>query len=410
MQILILAAGEGTRMQPLTANKPKPLIHVAGKPFLQHTLETLKGAGCTDIKLLIGWRDARIREYFGNGSDFGVEIEYISQKERLGTAHAVGMAKNHMSGDFLCLNGDVLIEKNSIESVLEAYRAHGETVMGLAEVSNPSNFGVITLDSPDGSKVISIDEKPERPKSNLVNAGLYVFKKDIFELIDKTEKSKRGEYEITDTLAMVMDSGKLYGSVLSDWFEIGKPWDILGANERLMEGLKEIIEGTVEPNATIKGPVQVGEGTTVRNGAYIVGPVIIGKNCDIGPNCFIRPSTSIGNGCKVGNAVEIKNSILMDNSNVPHHNYVGDSIIGEGCNLGSGTKIANLRLDGKNIKAILRGKLQDTGRRKLGAIIGDNVKTGINATIDSGTIIGESAFIGPGARAFGAIKPKTRVF
>ena len=282
--------------------------------------------------------------------------------------------------------------------------------MGLAQVPNPSDFGVITLESSEGSKVISIDEKPESPSSNLVNAGLYIFKKDIFDYIERTEKSKRGEFEITDTLAMVMESGNLYGTILPDWFEIGKPWDILGANERLMENLEERIEGTVEPYATVEGPVQIGKGTIVRNGSYIVGPVIIGENCDIGPNCFIRPSTSIGNGCKVGNAVEIKNSIIMDNSNAPHHNYLGDSIIGEGCNLGSGTKIANLRLDGKNIKAILQGKLQDTGRRKLGAIIGDDVKTGINATIDSGAIIGESSFIGPGARAQGAIQPKSRVF
>jgi bifunctional UDP-N-acetylglucosamine pyrophosphorylase/glucosamine-1-phosphate N-acetyltransferase len=158
------------------------------------------------------------------------------------------------------------------------------------------------------------------------------------------------------------------------------------------------------------GNVKIGKGTIIKNGSYIVGPVVIGENSDIGPNCLIRPSTTIGNKCKVGNAVEIKNSILMDNSNVPHHNYVGDSIIGSNCNLGSGTKVANLRLDDKNIKAVVKGEIVDTGRRKLGVIMGDNVKTGINSTINMGTIIGENTFIGPGAIVKGTIAPNSVIY
>jgi len=128
-----------------------------------------------------------------------------------------------------------------------------------------------------------------------------------------------------------------------------------------------------------------------------------------GPNCYIRPYTAIGNSCHVGNACEIKNSIIMNGSNVPHQNYVGDSVIGQNCNLGAGTKIANLRLDKKNINTILNGKKLDTNRRKLGVIMGDDVQTGINSAVDVGTIVGNKVFIGPGAMAKGEIKPYAKM-
>ena len=164
--------------------------------------------------------------------------------------------------------------------------------------------------------------------------------------------------------------------------------------------------GDVEPNVTLKGEVSIGKGTVVKSGSYIEGPVIIGEGCRIGPNCFIRPCTTIGNDCHIGAAVEIKNSIIMNHTDVPHLNYVGDSVISEGCNFGAGTKIANLRLDKKNIK--VNGI--DTGRRKLGAIIGDNVQTGINTSINVGTVIGSNTFIGPGAVVTGVVAPNSKIF
>jgi bifunctional UDP-N-acetylglucosamine pyrophosphorylase/glucosamine-1-phosphate N-acetyltransferase len=144
-------------------------------------------------------------------------------------------------------------------------------------------------------------------------------------------------------------------------------------------------------------------------GSYIEGPVSIGDNCKIGPNCYIRPHTSIGNNCHVGNACEIKNSIIMDYSNTPHQNYVGDSVIGQNCNLGSGAKVANLRLDKKNIVVVLNCNKIDTKRRKLGVVIGDNVQIGINSMMNVGSIIGNNVFIGPGAIVNGEIKPNAKI-
>jgi len=192
---------------------------------------------------------------------------------------------------------------------------------------------------------------------------------------------------------------------ISYWLDLSYPWDLLTANESLLAGIEPQRPGKVEKNVVVKGAVSIGENTVVRSGSYIVGPVIIGHNCNIGPNCYIRPSTSIGDNCHIGSAVEVKNSVIMKGSKIPHHNYVGDSIIGEGCNFGAGTKIANLRLDKKDIMAAD----MDTRRRKLGAIIGDRVETGINACINVGSIIGNNTHIGPGAIISGVILPDSTI-
>jgi UDP-N-acetylglucosamine diphosphorylase/glucosamine-1-phosphate N-acetyltransferase len=408
MKALILAAGEGTRLRPLTTNIPKPLLMVAGKPYLGHLFDSLKRSGIDEIALLVGWKSNRIKEHFGDGSGRGYKITYIEQKERLGTANAIGMASGIMDDDFLCINGDVLISQQDISSAIDTYKRCKGTVMGAVEVQDPSRFGVI--EEQDG-KMKCIIEKPKEPPSNLINAGLFVFTPEIFDYISKTPRSLRGEFEITDTLNMLASKQDIYIHRLKDyWMDVGRPWDLLKANEVLMSRLTRDIKGVVEDGATIKGAVVVEEGATVRSGSYIEGPVYISKGCDIGPNCYIRPSTSLGQGVKVGASVEVKNSIIMAKTHVPHHNYIGDSIIGERCNFGAGTKVANLRFDDRSVKVSFNGEVIDTGLRKLGVIMGDDVKTGINSMIEPGTIIWERAIIGMGALAKGNIGPDTRIF
>lgn len=400
MKAVILAAGEGIRMRPLTSNRPKVMLPVANKPIMEHLLIEAKEAGIKEFIFIVGYCDDQVRDYFGKGERWGVNIAYTEQRKQLGTADAIRMVGDMVDGSFLVINGDVVVSREDIGRLV----ANKNNTMSVIEVIDPRGLGMVELAD---DKVVNIYEKTQKPPTLMANAGLYLFTPEIFDAITKTEKSPRGEYEITDSLQILMatEAGLHYQEIKS-WLDISYPWDLLSINESVMAETESQALGEVEDNVVTKGAVAIGKGTVIRSGAYIMGPVIIGEDCDIGPNCFIRPSTAIGNNCRIGAAVEVKNSIIMNGTKIPHHNYVGDSVIGEDCNLGAGTKIANLRLDKQNIRAAGI----DTGRRKLGAIIGDNVETGINASINVGTVIGNNAFIGPGAVVSGVVLPDSKIF
>jgi bifunctional UDP-N-acetylglucosamine pyrophosphorylase/glucosamine-1-phosphate N-acetyltransferase len=376
------------------------MLPLANKPMLEHVLLEAVAAGISEYIFVTGYYTEQVEDYFSGGRKWAVSIDYCRQPHQKGTADAVKQVKGKIDGNFLVLNGDSLATRNDIAD-LAGYK---EDTMAIAEVEDTGGLGVVEINR---DNVICIYEKMAKPSTNLVNAGLYLFTPRIFETIDKTPMSPRGEYEITDSIQVMIDDG--YGLLyhkISNFKNLAYPWHLLDANKALLGGLEALNRGEVESGVVMKGNVAIGEDSRVLSGTYIAGPVVIGKDCRIGPNCYIRPATAIGNGCHIGAAVEIKNSIIMKGARVPHHNYVGDSIIGEYCNLGSGTKIANLRLDNQNIE--VNGV--DTGRRKLGAILGDGVETGINSSINVGSLVGNGVFIGPGVVAGGVIPPRSRVF
>ena len=400
MKAVILAAGEGNRMRPLTYTRPKVMLPLANKPILEHLLVEAVAAGVRDFILVVGYRDEPVREYFGGGEKWGASIDYVSQRKQQGTADALRMVEGLVEDSFLVLNGDMMVSREDIGRLA----ACGGNAMGVIEVKDTRGLGVVEVS--DG-RVVRIYEKEASPPSRLANAGLYLFTPAVLDAIARTQKSPRGEYELTDSLNLMLAEGQEIASQpVGRWLDLSYPWDLLTANEVLMSGVRAQNLGKVEDGAVIRGEVFIGKNTVVRSGAYIVGPVSIGQDCDIGPHCYIRPFTAVGDGCHIGNAVEVKNCIMMKGSKLPHHNYAGDSVIGEGCNFGAGTKIANLRLDKKEV--VVAGV--PTGRNKLGAIIGDSVQTGINASINVGAVIGNNTFIGPGAVASGIIMPNSKIF
>ena len=416
MKTVILAAGEGKRMRPLTYERPKVMLPVAGKPLVEHLLGEVKEAGIDEFIFVVGYHDETIRNYFGKGERWGVDIQYVTQKTQLGTADALRKTEALVedTDEFLMLNGDTIV---SAEDVGKVIADDVNIALGVIKVKNPEDYGVIET---EGEKITKIHEKMKEPPSNLINAGVYLLNESsIFEALSKTAKSKRGEFELTDSLQLLIEEGKrIIWKPIEHWVDVSHPWDLLAANELLMCKTPFVLRRSVfdktfkesliiqEQNVNIKGEVSIGDNTVIKSGSYIEGPVVIGENSKIGPNCYIRANTSIGDNCHVGSAVEIKNSIIMDGTNIPHLSYVGDSVIGCRCNLGAGTKIANLRFDDAPVKTKFG---LDTGRRKFGAIISDGVKTGINASIDAGTVIGNNTLIGPGAFATGYIEKNSRI-
>ncbi|MGB9676079.1 MAG: bifunctional sugar-1-phosphate nucleotidylyltransferase/acetyltransferase [Candidatus Bathyarchaeales archaeon] len=400
MKAVVLAAGEGVRLQPITLTRPKHIIKIGGKPLLEHCLNALKTSGINEVLIVIHYMGEAIREYFGDGENFGLKIEYVEQKAVLGTGNAVSAAEPFVNEAFLLVYGDLLFSKEAVTRVLNVYKKEEEAsaVMAVVPVEIPENYGMVELD--DEGRVKKLVEKPKRGEvpTNLANAGIYVFSTEIFEKVRETSASVRGELEITDAISLLIREKK---NVLAakipkeEWMDIGRPWDLLEANRWILTRMKNAVLGNVEEGAHLIGPVTVAESARVRSGAYIEGPAFIDEESDIGPNCYIRPYTSVGRRVRIGNACEIKNSIIMDGVHIGHLSYVGDSIIGENCNLGAGTITANYRLDGKTIKMMVKDEVVDTGRRKLGAILGDNVKTGINALFMPGVKVGVNTWVGP---------------
>ncbi len=409
MKAVILTAGEGTRMRPLTTTRPKTMLITGGKPLIQYNIESLRDAGITDITLVVGYKQEVIREYFKDGSEFGVKINYAEQHGQLGTAHAIASAEEYIDESFIVLNGDIIVSYDLIRNLIEKYATRTsnkvKSVLTVITVKNPSNYGIV---STRNDYITDIIEKPseEEAPSNLANAGIYLFSLEIFDAIRKTEISERGEYEITDSLKIELNEGcEILGLISNEpWMDVGRPWELLSSNHDFLEKMEEHVEGEIEENVTIHGKIHLGKGSIIRSGCYIQGPVFIGENCDVGPNTYIRPYSCLCNGISVGNAVEIKNSIIMDKTNVNHLSYVGDSVIGVNCNLGAGTNLANLRFDDKNVKVTVKGKREDSGIRKLGAIFGDGVKTGINTSVNPGVKIGNGSFINAGSVIYNDIE------
>ena len=397
MRAVVLAAGGGSRMWPLATNKPKHLLPIAGEPLISYTLRAIRDCGITDVFVVIGFKGQMIQSVLGDGSSHDVRIKYLHQSDWTGTASALNVARKAVRGEpFLAMYGDLWVSPAGIQAVLEKSR-ECPRVMGIVRITNPSEYGLIELDK---DKVKGVREKPKsRLAEGWVNTGIYVFDDSVFDAIKKTPPSKRKEYELTSSLQRLIDQGKEIRPAMvahEDWMDLGRPWDLLEANERALLNQQHRIKGTVEAGATLKGPVWLEDNASIKPGCYIEGPVYIGRGSKVGPNSRLRPCTSIGDDAVVGAACEIKNSIIMNGTKIPHLSYIGDSIIGENCNIAAGTITANIRLDEKVLAVKVKGRLQETGRRKLGAIIGDGAQTGINVSMMPGVRVGAGSLIGPG--------------
>ena len=381
---VVLAAGRGTRMRPLTDRRPKPLLPVGDRSLLEQVFDTARDV-VDEFVVVTGYQGDSVRDGVGE-SYRDRPVHYVEQAETLGTAHAVAQAEPVVDDDFLVLNGDVVVDASLPRALAET----GAPAIAATEVGDPRAYGVIST-AEDGS-LAGIVEKPADPPTDLANVGCYAFEPEVFEYIDRTPESERGEYEITTTIDRLLADDRRIEVARYDgtWLDVGRPWELLEANKLALGELDDgtRISGTVEEGVHLHGPVVVEEGARVRSGAYVEGPALIRNGADVGPNAYVRGSTVVGPDAHVGHSVEIKNSVLMADASVGHLSYVGDSVLGRDVNFGAGTNVANLRHDGADVRMTVKGERTDTGRRKLGAVVGDGAKTGINTSLNAGVKLG----------------------
>jgi UDP-N-acetylglucosamine diphosphorylase / glucose-1-phosphate thymidylyltransferase / UDP-N-acetylgalactosamine diphosphorylase / glucosamine-1-phosphate N-acetyltransferase / galactosamine-1-phosphate N-acetyltransferase len=399
LKAVVLAAGRGERLWPLTEDTPKPLLPIANKLILERTCEALVSAGIRQIILVVGFRSEKIRDRLRKGEAISPELKYVRQETPKGTADALGTCSMDLHGEdrFLVQYGDDYYDSSLPRTFLAKAKKNTGITIGTANVQDASSFG--RIQSKRGL-VTEIHEKNSKAEPGHVNAGIYLMDQSIFPAIAKTKRSIRGELELTDAVGILIKEGKqVHAQPLGSrkWLGISYPWDMLEANEWILESQKSFSKGTIEKGVHISGSVVLEEGSVVKAGSYLEGPIHVGKKCMVGPNSYLRPYSTLGDDVKVGAGCEVKNSIIMKNSRIPHLSYVGDSILGESCHLGAGTITANLRFDEAEIKTKVRGAWVNSGRRKLGTILGDGAQTGINVSIFPGVKIGRGAWIGPGA-------------
>lgn len=339
MKGIILHGGHGTRLRPLTHTGPKQLIPVANKPMSQYVLEDLRDSGIEEIAIIVGdIMPDKVKNYYKDGSEFGVKTTYIHQERPGGIAQAVSLAENFVgNSSFIVYLGDNLLKGKIAGFVKEFKTADYDAMILLCEVENPRQFGVAEFDK--NGKLIRLVEKPKDPPSNYALTGIYFLKPVIFKMIKSLKPSWRGELEITEALQGLLDAGYKVGYkfVTGWWKDTGTVEDILEANRLVLDDLEKKTEGVVEEKSSLQGRVAIGKDTFVKRGALIRGPVIIGKNATIGSQVYIGPYTSIGNNVKIERG-EIENSIVMDNCHIEIDGKITDSLIGAGTMLATNQK------------------------------------------------------------------------
>ena len=327
MKGIILHGGHGTRLRPLTHTGPKQLLPIANKPMSQYCVETLVEAGIVEIAFIVGGIGSdKVKDYYGSGEKFGAKFIYIEQDFPKGIAHAVSLCKDFVGNEkFVVFLGDNIIQREINEYVSNFEKSNATASILLCEVSNPSQFGIAEIKN---NKIIKITEKPKNPQTNLAVTGIYFLTPYIFEIIKKLKPSWRNELEIADALQMLIEEEKeiIYGMITDFWKDTGTPDDIIEANRIILENMKESFQGKKEENVILEGKVMVGEGTIIKNGVKIFGPVIIGKNCVIDNGTIIGENTSIGDNSHLSYCI-ISNSIIMSNCTIDGKLDIKNSII-----------------------------------------------------------------------------------
>ena len=355
MKGIILHAGHGTRLRPLTHTGPKQLLPIANKPMSEYCIESLKDANVTDIAIVIGGIGSqKVREYYQNGEKFGVKITYIEQDTPRGIAHAVSLCEDFIDNEkFVVFFGDNFINMSIKNFVTHFDNSSSDAELLLCEVDNPEQFGIAYL---DGNKISKMIEKPKSSASNLAITGIYFLTPKIFEKIKKLKPSWRNELEIVDALQMILDDGDeiSYNIITNFWKDTGTPHDIIHANQIILENMTPKVSGTIGSNVEINGNLSLGSDSIIEDNCKIVGPVIIGNNCIITKNSIIGPNVSIGNNSKVSDCI-IENSIVMENCILDTKVSISESILAKNSEISSEDSVHEKKkfLLGEGTKIIL---------------------------------------------------------
>jgi len=336
----IIPAAKSNQQRPFSYTINKHLIPLGGKPMIFYPIENLVSSGISEMAIIISAGDELLKQVVGDGSRWGVKIDYIVQREIAGLGSAIMSARDYTGNEpFILYLGDNIVKYNVANLVNKYFEEELNALLTLSKIERPQRFGVPEIK--DG-KIIRVEERPMYPKSDFAVTGVYIYDRNAFRAMDSIELSDRGQYEVSDIHNHYINSNlKLsYQEIGKWWKDRGKPEDLLEGNKFALqncvfkEGEEKYIKGEIVDKAKIEGNVKIGEGTKIAGKTLIRGPVVIGKGCLI-KNSYVGPYTSIGNVSELSD-VEIEHSLVMDNVNIYTNEKIVNSVIGRNSSILSG--------------------------------------------------------------------------
>ena len=401
---VILAGGVGKRLWPLTATRPKPLLPLPGDTTIVTRLAKQVSYLTEKIIVIVppGLRSPFVNVFEREGVEATL-VEQPAYEDRgygSGAAALVGLETVGDVDTVLVVNGDIVVHDTIFKRLRELAENGSYGIVAVRLQAEPGRYGVVR--ARDGM-LIEIIEKPLSGYGEvLINAGIYLLPYRVFlEELGSLYPSPRGELEITDAVNRVAKRAHVRVVEVDDsyWRDVGTWWDYLIASRMVLDWLENCeSNGEIDGRAIVKGRI-CGHGFMIEAYSVVEGPVWLGKDVVVGPQSHIRSYTILHSGVEVGAFVEVKGSVLLEHVKAKHLSYIGDSVIGEYSNIAAGTVIANLRHDSRNIRSCSGGRILDTGLRKLGAVLGAWVKTGVNSSISPGTRIGPCSWLEEGSIA-----------
>ena len=369
-QAVVLAAGEGRRLRPLTSLRPKPMVPVGNRPVLEHVVEALADAGVDELVFVVGYRRERIQTYFGDGDDWGVDVEYVVQEKQLGTGHALLQAEDAVDGDFLVVNGDSIVDASLVSSLVSA----DAPAVAVTRSDQPTDYGVVDVE--DG-RVVGIEEKPRvyDAETETINAGVYAFDDAVFDEIHARRAG--GETSLTDALSTFAQRSRVDAVHVDGWTDVSHLWDVLRVNADVVG------EGDAE-------------GADVHPTAHVADGVALGEDVTVGPNATVLPGTALGDNVTVGAGAVVANSVLLPDVRVGENAVVRDCVVAEDARLGP-----NATVEGGRADVVVEGELYEGVR--LGGVVGDYSVVAGGACLEAGTVLGNDVSVGTGTVVGGRV-------
>ncbi len=389
---VILAAGEGSRLRPFTHETPKGMLPVLNRPILEHILMALKDAGIKNVVMVVGYKKDRIKSYFKNGGKWGLSIKYANQRKQLGTLHALKQSKSKAQSysNILVLPGDNLVEGTDISNLLSS----GVNSALITESETPSKYGVCVLKNKVLEDIIEKPDVAELPSlPNTISTGIYFLAKEKYDQLVSLVSD--GVYKMTGGIDEMISGNDIELSAVKSktWVDIVYPWDMAAVNLVALRKVAPSSAGTVEKGVNIRGRVLIGSGSLARSGAYLEGPTVCGRGCDIGPGSYIGSSV-IGDNTTVGSNTVVRSSVIMEDTYIGPGCTIENSVIGPGVSVGSNVSVYR----GRGVYNVNEEffPLED-----IGSVVGPDSKIGANTVISPGSILGADVEIAPLKRVKG---------